>query len=180
VDRLIQTRLPMEMHEALKTEMVGVKASVKASTILVEKLESNMAHQAESFVKLLQDVKVLKKRPKILRDEPREDPPKMTKYCHVTLETPEEEPLVTCDNLKRNDSGYPLPRIVSRVVKERQVGKSGNTCGIFAKDCPEWLMVESAFDLDLDWVCVREATFMANLVRLYPKKLLSLGNPTLF
>jgi hypothetical protein len=49
VDHLLQTRVPMAMHEYLKAEMVGVKASVKA------------ARQAERILKLLQDVKVLKK-----------------------------------------------------------------------------------------------------------------------
>jgi hypothetical protein len=61
VEHLIQTRVPMELHKYLKEEMVGVKASVKASTTLVKKLEFKMARQAESIVKLLQDVKVLKK-----------------------------------------------------------------------------------------------------------------------
>jgi hypothetical protein len=41
--------------------MVGLKAGVKASATLVEKLESKILGQAENNVKLLQDVKVLKK-----------------------------------------------------------------------------------------------------------------------
>jgi hypothetical protein len=31
------------------------------------------------------------------------------------------------------------------------------------------LTVEGDFDLDLEWVCEREATFVANLMRIYPK-----------
>jgi hypothetical protein len=58
VEHLIQTRVPMAMNEAFKTEMVGLKASVKASLSTVEKLESRMARQATYFANLQQDVKV--------------------------------------------------------------------------------------------------------------------------
>jgi hypothetical protein len=58
VEHLIQTRVPMAMYEALKMEMVGLKASVKASVSTVENLESRMARQATDFAKLQQDVKV--------------------------------------------------------------------------------------------------------------------------
>jgi hypothetical protein len=58
VDHLIQTRVIMAMHEALNTEMVGLKASVKASVSTVENLESRMARQATEFAKLQQDVKI--------------------------------------------------------------------------------------------------------------------------
>jgi hypothetical protein len=47
-------------------------------------------------------------------------------------------------------------------------GLKRKTCGIFAKYWPEWLAVEGDLDLDLDWVCVSEAAFVANLVRIYP------------
>jgi hypothetical protein len=60
VEHLIQTRVPMTMHQYFKAEMVGVKASGKASTTLVKKMESKISRQAESIVKLLQDFKVLK------------------------------------------------------------------------------------------------------------------------
>jgi hypothetical protein len=58
VEHLIQTRVPMAMHEALKTKMVGLKASVKASVSTLEKLESRMALQATDFAKLHQEVKI--------------------------------------------------------------------------------------------------------------------------
>jgi Cu/Ag efflux protein CusF len=48
----------MAMHKALKTEMVGLKASVKASVSTVEQLESRMSRQATDFAKLQQDVKI--------------------------------------------------------------------------------------------------------------------------
>jgi hypothetical protein len=57
VEHLIQTRVPMAVHKALKTEMVGLKASVKASVSTVKKLESRMARQATDFSKPQQDVK---------------------------------------------------------------------------------------------------------------------------
>jgi hypothetical protein len=75
------------------------------------------------------------------------------------LETPVEEPAVTWDTLKRKGIGYSLTGITSGVVKKRQVEKNGNNCGIFAKDRPDWLKVESAFDLYLYWVYVREGGY---------------------
>jgi hypothetical protein len=68
----------------------------------------------------------------------------------MSLETPVEEPAVTCDTLNRKGIGYLLTGIKSGVAKKRQVGKSGKTCGTFAKNSPECLTVESDFDLDLD------------------------------
>jgi hypothetical protein len=53
-------------------------------------------------------------------------------------------------------------------VKKRAFGLKRKTCGIFAKDWPEWFTVEGDFHLDLEWVCVSEATFVDNLVRIYP------------
>jgi hypothetical protein len=61
VEHLIQTRVPMTMHQALKDEMVGLKSSVKSATTLVKKLDFKMSCQAEHIVKLLQYVKGLKK-----------------------------------------------------------------------------------------------------------------------
>jgi hypothetical protein len=61
VEHVIQTRMPMAMHEDLKAEMSGPKASVKAATNLVEKLESKVGRQGENIVKLQQEVKALKK-----------------------------------------------------------------------------------------------------------------------
>jgi hypothetical protein len=65
--------------------------------------------------------------------------------------------------------GYSLTGITSGEVKKRSFGVKWKTCGIFTKDWPEWLTVEGAFDLDIEWVCVREATFVAYLMRIYPK-----------
>jgi TRAP-type uncharacterized transport system substrate-binding protein len=48
----------MAMHDALKTEMIGLKATVKASVATVEELESRMARHTTDFAKLQQDVKV--------------------------------------------------------------------------------------------------------------------------
>jgi hypothetical protein len=61
VEHLIQTCVPMAMHEDLKTEMSGLKASVKASVTTVEELDSRMACQATEFAKLQQDAKVVLK-----------------------------------------------------------------------------------------------------------------------
>jgi hypothetical protein len=62
-------------------------------------------------------------------------------------------------------------------VKKRSFGLKRKTCGIFAKDWPEWLTVEGAFHLDLEWVCVSEATFVANLVGIYPNTTFIMWKP---
>jgi hypothetical protein len=81
-------------------------------------------------------------------EDPREDSPKLTKPYHVSLEYLVEGSTATGDPLKREGIGHSLTGITSGIVNKRQVGKSGNTFGIFAKDCPEWLTVESVFDMD--------------------------------
>jgi hypothetical protein len=45
-------------------------------------------------------------------------------------------------------------------------GLKWNTCGIFDKDWPEWLSVEGDFYLTLKWVCVSEASCVANELHL--------------
>jgi hypothetical protein len=70
VEHLIQTLMPMAMHEYLKAEMIGANAGAKAYATSVEKLWPKMVHQEERIIKLQQDVKVaLKKCPKRPRDE---------------------------------------------------------------------------------------------------------------
>jgi hypothetical protein len=86
-------------------------------------------------------------------EEPIEDSPKLARPYHVSLESPEEASAGAGDTLKRKGIGYSLIGITSGIVKTRQVGKSGKTCGIFAKYWPEWLMMDSAFDMDLECVC---------------------------
>jgi hypothetical protein len=56
VEHLIQIRLPMDMHEYLKKDVESMKASVKAMTGVVEKLESKMGLQDESILKLQQEM----------------------------------------------------------------------------------------------------------------------------
>jgi hypothetical protein len=62
VEHLIQTRVPMAMHEALKSEMVAVKASAKASASTVEKMESKLARQTTDIAKLQQDMRTALKK----------------------------------------------------------------------------------------------------------------------
>jgi hypothetical protein len=45
VEHLIQTRVPMVMHESLKKDLKSMKVIVKAQTGVVEKLESKMGRQ---------------------------------------------------------------------------------------------------------------------------------------
>jgi hypothetical protein len=70
-----------------------------------------------------------------------------------------------------------LTGITSGVVKKRQVGIVEKKCDIFAHDWPTWLAVESAFDLDLEWMHMREATFVANLASLYSKTTFIMWEP---
>jgi uncharacterized protein YjaG (DUF416 family) len=57
VEHLIQTRVPMAMHESLKKNLESMKASVKAQTGVIEKLESKMGRQNESILKLQQETR---------------------------------------------------------------------------------------------------------------------------
>jgi hypothetical protein len=95
------------------------------------------------------------------------------------LEAPVEAYTTTGDTLKRKGIGYSLTGVTSGIVKKRQVGKIGKTCGIFAKDWPEWLMVESAFDMDVAWVYVQEANFVPNLASLYLETIFIVWEPEL-
>jgi hypothetical protein len=49
VEHLIQTRVPMAMHESLKKDLESMKASVKAQTGVVDKLESKMGARMKVF-----------------------------------------------------------------------------------------------------------------------------------
>jgi hypothetical protein len=93
----------------------------------------------------------------------------LAKLYYVSVEAPEEAPSDAGHTLKRKGIGYSLTGITSVIVKRRQFGKSRNTCGIFAKDWPAWLMAESAFDMHLELICVQEADCVANLATHYPK-----------
>jgi hypothetical protein len=54
VEHLIQTRVPMEIHEAMKEVVVVVNASAKASSDTVEKMESRIGRQSTDILKLQQ------------------------------------------------------------------------------------------------------------------------------
>jgi hypothetical protein len=47
----------MAMHESLKNDLKLMKASVKAHTGLVEKVESKMGRQNESILRLQQEMR---------------------------------------------------------------------------------------------------------------------------
>jgi uncharacterized protein YjaG (DUF416 family) len=57
VEHLIQTRVPMAMHESLKKDLESMKASVKAQTGVVKKLESKTGRPNESILKLQQEMR---------------------------------------------------------------------------------------------------------------------------
>jgi hypothetical protein len=70
--------------------------------------------------------------------------------------------------LKNDESlGYSLTGITSGLVLKR-ARNSVKTYGLFTRDWPEWILMETAFHLDLDWVCLKESTFVAKLSFLYP------------
>jgi hypothetical protein len=62
VDHLIQTRVPIAMHESLEKDLESMKVSVKAHTDVVEKLESNMGRQNEIILKMQQEMRVTVKK----------------------------------------------------------------------------------------------------------------------
>jgi hypothetical protein len=169
----------MAMHEALKKEMIGLKVSIKASVSTVEKLESRMALKATDFSKLQQDVKVALKNKWSKRplEEPRDDAPKLLKVYHVSLKAAVLKPVLPDADKKRKGCCYSLTGITSGELKKQTFELKRKTCHIFAKDWPKWLTVEGAFDFDLDWVCVSEATFVDNLVRIYPNTTFLMWKP---
>jgi hypothetical protein len=57
MEHLIQTRVPMAMHESLKKNLDSMKASVKAQTSVVEKMASKMGLRNESIMKLQQEMR---------------------------------------------------------------------------------------------------------------------------
>jgi hypothetical protein len=81
-----------------------------------------------------------------------EEPHKLPKIHHVMVDASEAQLIEPIATLQRKRLGYSLTGITSGVVKKRPEGTSGKTCGLFAKDWPEWLTVESAFDVELSWV----------------------------
>jgi hypothetical protein len=109
-------------------------------------------------------------------EEPRDENPKLLKSYHVSLVAAIEPALPNGDK-KRKGCCYSLTGITSGEVKKRAFGLKRKTCGIFAEDWPEWLTVEGAFHLDLEWVCVSEATFVAHLVRIYPNTSFMMWKP---
>jgi hypothetical protein len=68
----------------------------------------------------------------------------------------------------RESMGYSLTGITSGKVMKRTRVNSAKTRGLFTQDWPEWISVETAFHLDLHWVCLKESTFVAKLALLYP------------
>jgi hypothetical protein len=101
-------------------------------------------------------------------EEPRDDASKLLRVYHISLEASVVTPVLPDVDKKRKGCCYSLTGITSGEVKKRTFGLKRKTCGIVTKDWPEWLTVERAFDLDLDWVCVSEATCVANLVSIDP------------
>jgi hypothetical protein len=138
-----------------------------------------MARQATDFAKLQQDVKVALKHKwsKLPLEEPRDDAPKLLKVYHVSLEAAVWKPVLPHADKKRKGCCCSLTGITSGEVNKRTFGLKRKACGIFTKDWSKWLIVEGAFDLDLDWVFVSEATFVVNLVRIYPNTTFLMRKP---
>jgi hypothetical protein len=110
-------------------------------------------------------------------EEPHDDAPKILKAYHDFLEAAVVTPILSESDKRRKGCCYSLNGITSGGVKKQTFGVKRKTCGIFTKDWSEWLIVEGAFDLDLDWVCVSEATFVDNLVRIYPNTTFLMWKP---
>jgi hypothetical protein len=57
----------------------------------------------------------------------------------------------------------------SGFVLKRAKGKLRKRGGIFARTWPEWLTLETAFNLELDWIFLQYITFVEELSELYPE-----------
>jgi hypothetical protein len=110
-------------------------------------------------------------------EEPRDDAPKLLKVYHVSLKAAVLKPVLPDADKKRKGCCYSLTGITSGELKKQTFELKRKTCHIFAKDWPKWLTVEGAFDFDLDWVCVSEATCVVNLVRIYPNTTFIMWKP---
>jgi hypothetical protein len=76
-------------------------------------------------------------------------------------------PFAGTEEIKSKESlGYSLTGIISGLAM-KCARDSAKTCGLSARDWPEWISVETAFHLDLDWVFLKESTFVAKLSLLY-------------
>jgi hypothetical protein len=77
---------------------------------------------------------------------------KVAKLNLVEVFPPSAEP----EELKSKETmSYSLTGITSGLVIKRTRVNSAKTCGLFTRDWPEWISVETAFHLDLDWVCLK-------------------------
>jgi hypothetical protein len=90
---------------------------------------------------------------------------KVAKLDLVGVFPPSSEPE---ERKSKEAMGYYLTGITLGLVMKRTRVNNAKTCGLFTRDWPEWILVETAFHLDIDWAFLKESTFVAKLALLYP------------
>jgi hypothetical protein len=64
---------------------------------------------------------------------------------------------------------YSLGGVSSGFVRKRAKGELKKHGGNFVRMWPEWIPVETAFNLELEWLCLQETTHLEALSSLYPE-----------
>jgi hypothetical protein len=64
---------------------------------------------------------------------------------------------------------YCLGGVSSGFIQKRAKGELIKRSGILARTWAEWITVETAFNLELEWICLQESTFFKALSSIYPK-----------
>jgi hypothetical protein len=78
-------------------------------------------------------------------------------------------PSAESEERKSKDTmGKSLTGITSGLVMKRTRVNNAKTCGLFTRDWPERISVETAFNVDLDWVRLKVSTFFSKLAMRYP------------
>lgn len=64
---------------------------------------------------------------------------------------------------------FSLGGLSSGFVVKRANGELKKSGGIFARTWPNWLTAETAFNLELEWICLQDNNFVEVLSELYPE-----------
>jgi hypothetical protein len=160
----------MAMNDTLKQEVNDFKFQNKSLTEASEKLESKMGHHGSYIQKLQQDTNtVLKgkllKRPGEGRQEDREE--QLDK--RLKLESDPTSPGKQ-QNRRKVTAGldYSLTGVTLGMVAKRPTLEQKRRLELFARSCPEWVMVATAINMDIYWICLRGPTIFDLLTPLYP------------
>jgi hypothetical protein len=136
-------------------------------------LESKLGRQATAIVKLQQDMKTAMKGKcrKRLSVLPPRGPTRESKQIKLTYSADTSDLSGGgLDKRKRTENlDYSFGGVSSGFLLKLAKGELRKRGGIFARTWPEWLTVETAFNLELEWICLHYITFVKVISDLYPE-----------